>query len=141
MSSTPAMFARPLLIYDDKCYSCTRFAQLVNRLSRGWIRTAGHFYSQEAAEAKDTIFPEGFDPTKMFWLVNRHGAFGARSGLVRVVKEIAVGIMGPRQSASYAIAAPACEYQQDMSCFTSTNVMKRLFRLLSHGAVFRFQES
>jgi hypothetical protein len=140
MSSVAPLFNRPLLIYDDKCYSCTRFAQSVNRLSRGWIRIAGHYYSQEAAEAKAMIFPQGFDPTNMFWLINRHGAFGARSGLPRVIKEIAVGILGAPSSTRYPDAAPACGCQTDMSCFTSTNMLKRICRLLSHGAVFRFEK-
>jgi hypothetical protein len=140
MSSVSPLFNRPLLIYDDKCYSCTRFAQSVNRLSRGWIRIAGHYYSPEAAEAKGIIFPHDFDPTSMFWLVNRHGAFGARSGLARVIKEIAIGITGAPSSIRYPEAAPSCGYQADMSCFTSSNIVKRLLRLMSHGAVFRFEK-
>jgi hypothetical protein len=28
----------------------------------------------------------------MFWLINKNGAYGARSGLVQVVKEIIIGL-------------------------------------------------
>ena len=87
-----SIFSRPLLIYDDKCSSCGKFAQIASILSRGWIRTAGHYYSQEAKNARKLVFPPDYDPTKMFWLINENGAFGARSGLLPVIKEIIKGI-------------------------------------------------
>ena len=138
MSSISSLFMRPLLIYDDKCYSCTRFAQIAKSLSRGWIRIAGHYYSPEARQAKSIIFPAGYDATKMFWLINRNGAFGARSGLPRVTKEIAFGMLAGRGSKDRSDSAIACEYEQGMSCFTSTNTLRRILKLLSHGATFRF---
>jgi hypothetical protein len=119
------------------CYSCTKFAKAASALSRGWIRTAGHYYSQEAKEAKEMIFPPGYDATKMFWLVNRNGAHGARSGLLPLAKEIIIGIF--RGGKASDIAA-ACEYDgTSMSCYTPTNVFKRLAAMLSHGARFPFE--
>lgn len=129
-----SLFQRPLLLYDDKCYSCAKFAQAAATLSRGWIRTAGHYHSQEA---KEMIFPPGYDSTRMFWLVNRTGAFGARSGLLPLAKETIVGMF--RGGKASDIVA-ACEYDgTSMSCYTPTNVFKRLATLLSHGARFRFE--
>lgn len=131
------MFQRPLLIYDDKCYSCAKFAKAASTLSRGWIRVAGHYYSQEAKEAKGMIFPPGYDATKMFWMVNKNGAYGARSGLLPVAREIIVGIF---RGGSASYIAAACEYDYtSMSCYTPTNVFKRLARLLSHGDKFTFE--
>lgn len=135
--SLSSLFQRPLLIYDDMCYSCAKFAKAASALSRGWIRTAGHYYSQEAKEAKEMIFPPGYDATKMFWLVNRNGAHGARSGLLPLAKEIIIGIF--RGGKASDIAA-ACEYDgTSMSCYTPTNVFKRLAAMLSHGARFPFE--
>ncbi|MEO9294850.1 MAG: hypothetical protein ABI347_04540 [Nitrososphaera sp.] len=135
-----SLFARPLLIYDDKCYSCAKFARVASALSRGWIRTAGHYYSKEAQDAKKAVaFPAGYDATRMFWLINRDGAFGARSGLPHVVKEIVAGWRrGGKNPDSFT--APACEYDggTSMSCYTPVNVFKRLATMLSHGASFRF---
>jgi hypothetical protein len=139
------MFLRPLLIYDDKCYSCTKFAKTASMLSRGWIRIAGHYYSQNAKEAKEMIFPPGYDATKMFWLVNRTGAYGARSGLPQVMREIIAGMFkgskagrGGDNDGDDTIAA-ACEYDgTSMSCYTPTNVFKRLVKMLGHGAKFTF---
>jgi hypothetical protein len=136
MASLSSLFQRPLLIYDDKCYSCAKFAKAAGTLSRGWIRVAGHYYSQEAKQAKEMIFPPEYDATKMFWLVNRHGAYGARSGLLPLAKETIVGMFrGGRASDIVA----ACEYGASMSCYTPTNVFRRLATLLSHGATFEFE--
>jgi hypothetical protein len=106
-------------------------------LSRGWIKTAGHYYSQDAKEAKEMIFPPGYDATKMFWLVNRKGAHGARSGLLPLAKEIIVGMFRGGRASD---VAAACEYDgTSMSCYTSTNVLKRIAGTLSHGARFPFE--
>ncbi|MEO9363748.1 MAG: hypothetical protein ABI348_07600 [Nitrososphaera sp.] len=139
--SLSSTFARPLLIYDDKCYSCTKFAQTASALSRGWIRTAGHYHSEDAKRAKEMIFPKSYDSTRMFWLVNRSGAHGARSGLPPLAKEIVAGwFRGGRKNAD-VLFAPACEYDgttPSMSCYTPTNIFKRLAKMLSHGATFPF---
>ena len=131
-------FKRPLLIYDDKCYSCAKFAKVASMLSRGWIRAAGHYYSQVAKETKEMIFPTDYDATKMFWLINRSGAHGARSGLLPLAKEILVGIF--RGSVKVNDIDAACEYDKtnNMSCYTLTDVLKRIAGTLSKGTTFRF---
>jgi hypothetical protein len=142
MPATPSsLFKRPLLIYDDRCYSCTKFAQVATALSRGWIRAAGHYYSKQAQEAKAAAFPAGYDPTKMFWLINSAGAFGARSGLLPLVKEIVAGWFKGDNREKTMFGPPACEYAEMMSsssCYTPTSVLKRLSTMLSWGATFRF---
>jgi hypothetical protein len=137
--SLSSTFARPLLIYDDKCYSCTKFARTASALSRGWIRTAGHYHSEEAKRAKEMIFPKSYDSTRMFWLVNRSGAHGARSGLPPLAKEVVAGwFKGGRKNMD--MFAPVCEYDgtPSMSCYTPTNIFKRLAKMLSHDATFSF---
>lgn len=131
------MFQRPLLIYDDKCYSCAKFARVASTLSRGWIRVAGHYYSQEAKEAKEMIFPPGYDATNMFWMVNKTGAYGARSGLLPVAREVIVGMF---RGGKASVISEACEYSgTSMSCYTPTNMFMRLAKMLSHGAKFPFE--
>jgi hypothetical protein len=90
---TSCNFSRPLLIYDDKCSSCRKFAIYAKILSRGWIRIAGHYHSLEAINAKKAIFPSDYDSTQMFWLIDNRGAYGARYGLRQVLKEIVRGII------------------------------------------------
>ena len=131
------MFQRPLLIYDDKCYSCAKFAKVASALSRGWIRIGGHYYSQEVKEAKEMVFPPGYDAARMFWLINKNGAYGARSGLLQVAREIIVGMVKGGKASKIAAA---CEYGSiSISCYTPTNVFRRLASMLSHGASFPFE--
>lgn len=132
--SLSSLFTRPLLIYDDSCGPCTGFARAASTLSRGWIRTAGHG-SNEAAKAKAAVFPQGYDATRMFWLINKHGAFGARSGLAPLVREIMAGWLkgGVNDDAFSVSANPACSTPDGTAC--------RLARMLSHGASFYFRSS
>jgi hypothetical protein len=107
-------------------------------LSCGWIRAAGHYYSQVAKETKEMIFPTDYDATKMFWLINRSGAHGARSGLLPLAKEILVGIL--RGSGKVNDIDAACKYDNtnNMSCYTLTDVLKRVAGTLRKGTTFRF---
>ncbi len=132
-----SIFARPLLIYDDKCSSCGKFAKAASILSRGWIRTAGHYFSEEAKNAKKLVFPADYDPTKMFWLINETGAYGARSGLIPVMKEIITGIFkGEKNLDNYAIT---CEYITEMSCMSTKNTIKRVINMMQNSGKFAFQ--
>jgi hypothetical protein len=132
-----SIFSRPLLIYDDKCSSCGKFAQIASILSRGWIRTAGHYYSEEAKNAKKLIFPPNYDPTKMFWLINENGAFGARAGLLPVMKEIIKGIFkGGKNLDNYNIV---CGHTKEMSCISTKNTIKRIANMMRTSGKFAFQ--
>jgi hypothetical protein len=115
---------------------------MARTLSRGWIRAAGHYYSQEAQEAKKMIFRPDYDATKMFWLINKSGAHGARSGLLPLAKEILVGILGGRGVVVEKVSdiSATCKFEKtnNMSCYTTTNVLKRIASTLSHGTTFRF---
>ena len=71
---------------------CGKFADVAFTLSGGWIRTAEHYYSQEAIEAKKLVFPTDYDAKTMFWLINEDGVYGARSGLLLLAKEMFRGI-------------------------------------------------
>ena len=138
-----SIFSRPLLIYDDKCSSCTKFAKTANILSKGWIRTAGHYYSQEAIEARKLVFPPDFDATKMFWLINKGGAYGARSGLLPVIKEILSGnfkqVRKKEEEEKQDDYIIACEYNGHVSCMSTTiSTIKRILNLMRNGRRFYF---
>src|SRR6266508_3225816 len=99
MEKLSSIFSRPMLIYDDKCGACKKFASYASTLSRGWIRLAGHYYSREAINA-----------TKMIWLINEKGAYGARSGLLPVAREIIKGIFKRRGLKHQVNLVMACDY-------------------------------
>lgn len=75
----------PVLIYDDLCSSCTEFAKMVDKITKGKITIIGH-YSPLGKSFKETIFPEGYKGLEMSWFVTGTEAFGGRAGLVRLVK-------------------------------------------------------
>jgi len=85
--------SRPILIYDNFCYSCTKFAQFSRILSRNRIYLVGH-YTNEGQQIKGKVFPNSFDANTMFWMVTSRGAFGARSGLLPLASEIIKGLFG-----------------------------------------------
>jgi hypothetical protein len=143
---------RPLLIYDDKCSSCGQFALWARRLSGGWIRLAGHYNSPEAIEVKKTIFPEDYDSTQMFWLINRNGAFGARSGLKELIKEIIRGIFRTKLRGNFLSDRPeynlpggdvtsfkyhSCDHLAESKCATMGHTWTRIIRMLRNSDIFR----
>ena len=77
----------PIMIYDDMCYLCAKFAKVVSVLGRKKILVVGH-YSQYGMEIKSEIFPKGYDPTKMFWFVTRKVAYGGRSAILPLLLAI-----------------------------------------------------
>ncbi|MGN6348687.1 MAG: hypothetical protein ACTHLL_02935 [Candidatus Nitrosocosmicus sp.] len=156
-SASENQFSRPLLIYDDMCSSCARFAKTAARVSRGWIRIAGHYKSQEAINVKKAIFPSNYDATKMFWLVNKKGAFGARSGLTQTAKEILIGNFkwfedkcGKRNNNDNNNEANSslkdgnetlqiqCNYDNKASCMSTKSTLNRLFNMLKKSDKFNF---
>ena len=144
MPFSPNKFSQPLLIYDDKCSSCTKFAKAASKLSRGWIRIAGHYFSQEAMDTKKTVFPPDYDPTKMFWLINKNGAFGARSGLFQSIKEIIIGnfksISNRKFSKDHNLksAATECSYSDRESCMSTRATLSRIYNMMRNSDKFDF---
>ncbi len=120
----------PLLIYDDTCYLCGKFANTARRLSRGYIDIVGH-YSKEGISAKSKIFPVGFDPTTMFWLVKYTQAFGGRSGLLPVAAEILKGIFRP-SSGDIESTNIVCS-NEELTCNTPTDFVRRVSMLMKNG--------
>lgn len=145
MPFSPNQFSQPLLIYDDKCSSCTKFAKAAAKLSRGWVRIAGHYFSQEAIDTKKIVFPPDYDPTKMFWLINKKGAFGARSGLFQSIKEIIIGNFKSISKSKYSkdhnfkvAAATECRYSDRESCMSTRTTLSRMYNMMRNSDKFDF---
>jgi hypothetical protein len=147
-------FSRPLLMYDDKCSSCTKFARAAAILSRGWIRTAGHYYSEEATEARKIVFPAYYDSTKMFWLINKKEAYGARLGLIYLTKEIMSGLFKRKQEKNNMSSKNsndnyssnnhvlACDNKNQVtSCESAENTLRRIINMMRTSGRFQFQNN
>jgi len=131
------LYARPILIYDNFCNSCTKFAKVSRMLSRNRIYLIGH-YTDEGQEIKSKIFPNGFDANTMFWMVTSKGAFGARSGLLPLASEIITVLFGVGESVD--TIKNIVEKKSDllcniesMSCSSMPSFFSRLSGLLKNS--------
>lgn len=70
----------PILIYDDRCYHCSKFASIIKSLAGKKIFIVGH-YTDLGKAVKAEIFPKDYDATRMFWFVTDKVACGGRAGV------------------------------------------------------------
>jgi hypothetical protein len=80
----------PILIYDDSCYHCSKFASIAKSLAGKNILIVGH-YTDIGKEIKSEIFPEDYDSTRMFWFVTDKTAYGGRAGVLPLISFILKG--------------------------------------------------
>ncbi len=78
----------PLMIYDDECYVCTKFAKLVNFLARGKITLVGH-YTDLGEKLRNEILDSS--ALNMFWFVDEKLAYGGRAALFPLSSAILLG--------------------------------------------------
>ncbi|MDE1845504.1 MAG: hypothetical protein KGI10_09305 [Thaumarchaeota archaeon] len=71
----------PLVIYDDKCYLCSKFASVVHTLAKDKILIVGH-YSDIGMKIKSVVFDYNYDSTKMFWFMTKKTAYGGRAAIL-----------------------------------------------------------
>ena len=75
----------PIVLFDDQCYVCIKFAIIVNFLARGKITMVGH-YSNFGIKIRDEILDES--ALEMFWFIDEKRASGGRAALFPLVKSI-----------------------------------------------------
>ena len=75
----------PIVLFDDQCYVCIKFATIVNFLTRGKITMVGH-YSNFGIKIRDEILDES--ALEMFWFIDKKRASGGRAALFPLVKSI-----------------------------------------------------
>lgn len=75
----------PLVIYDNQCYLCTKFAKAVNFLARGKLLLVGH-YTELGEKLRKQILDSS--ALEMFWFVDGKTAFGGRAALVPLISAI-----------------------------------------------------
>lgn len=80
-------FSNPILIYDNQCYSCTKYAKIVNRMVSKKCLIVGH-YTPLGKEIKKQLFPKDYEGLEMSWFIIAGVAYGGRSGLLRLIKFI-----------------------------------------------------
>ena len=123
----------PVLIYDDRCSSCTLFAAYAFKFSRRQIDCMGH-YSKEGQKFKKMIFPPNYNETEMFWIVSNGHAYGGRSALlpllVLIIKGIFKGVIKNKISHSQSMPRQCFD---NFTCNDNKFKLKRLVNLLRRG--------
>ncbi len=75
----------PLMIYDDKCYVCIKFAKLMNFLAKGKLRMIGH-YTEFGGKIREEILED--DALEMFWFIDKKTAYGGRAAIIPLLSAI-----------------------------------------------------
>jgi len=75
----------PIIVYDDLCYLCTKFAKIVNFLARGNITIIGH-YSNQGESIRNEILDDS--ALEMFWLIDEKTAYGGRAAIFPLFRAI-----------------------------------------------------
>ena len=75
----------PLMIYDDKCYVCIKFAKIMNFLAKGKLRMIGH-YTEFGEKIRKEVLEE--DALEMFWYIDKNTAYGGRAAILPLLSAI-----------------------------------------------------
>ncbi|QLH05979.1 hypothetical protein [Nitrosopumilus ureiphilus] len=73
----------PIVVFDNQCYLCVKFAKVVEFFARGKITMIGH-YSDFGKKIRDDILDES--ALDMFWFIDEKRAYGGRAALVPLFK-------------------------------------------------------
>jgi len=77
----------PILLFDNQCYLCMKFAKTVNFFARSKITVIGH-YSEFGKNIREEILDE--TALDMFWLITKKRAYGGRAALLPLIKSILI---------------------------------------------------
>jgi predicted DCC family thiol-disulfide oxidoreductase YuxK len=75
----------PIVLFDNQCYLCMKFAKTVNYFARNKISIVGH-YSEFGKKIRDEILDE--TALDMFWFISKKRAYGGRAALLPLIKSI-----------------------------------------------------
>jgi len=75
----------PIVVFDNQCYLCMKFAKFVDFFARGKITMVGH-YSDFGTKIRNEILDES--ALDMFWFIDKKSAYGGRAALFPLAKSI-----------------------------------------------------
>ncbi len=75
----------PIVVFDNQCYLCMKFAKFVDFFARGKLTMVGH-YSDFGTKIRNEILDES--ALDMFWFIDKKRAYGGRAALFPLVKSI-----------------------------------------------------
>ncbi len=75
----------PIVVFDNQCYLCVKFAKFVDFCAGGKITMVGH-YSDFGIKIRNEILDES--ALNMFWFIDKTRAYGGRAALFPLIKSI-----------------------------------------------------
>jgi len=75
----------PMIVFDNQCYLCVKFAKFVDFFARGKIAMVGH-YSDFGMKVRNEVLDES--ALEMFWFIDNENAYGGRAALFPLLKSI-----------------------------------------------------
>jgi len=75
----------PIVVFDNQCYLCMKFAKCVDFFDRGKITMVGH-YTDFGEKIRNEILDE--TALEMFWFIDGKRAYGGRAALLPMIKSI-----------------------------------------------------
>jgi len=113
----------PIVVYDDQCYLCTKFAKVVDALSGGNLAIIGH-YSNQGMQIRNQLLDDS--ALEMFWLIDEKMAYGGRAAIFPLI----LSILRSKKKRSSEI-----KFQNDciQECKTVKSVFIRSASLLSNS--------
>jgi predicted DCC family thiol-disulfide oxidoreductase YuxK len=115
----------PIVLFDNHCYLCTKFAKTVNFFARDKITMIGH-YSELGKSIRESILDKS--ALDMFWVIDEKKAYGGRAAIFPLIKSIF-----SRKTKRSAMSKINDECQQD--CKTVKAVFVRSSSLITNSKI------
>ena len=80
--------AAPVILYDNECYLCAKFAGAIRFLAGAKFTIIGH-YTDSGKEIRDEILDES--ALEMFWFIDERRASGGRAALLPMIRAMIFG--------------------------------------------------
>jgi len=113
----------PIIVFDNQCYLCIKFARVIEFFTRGTITMVGH-HSDFGKKIRDDILDGS--ALDMFWFIDTKRAYGGRAALIPLFKSF----FSKRTKKSNSIKI---DYNCGRDCKTVKAVFIRSFSLLSNS--------
>ncbi|QUC64244.1 hypothetical protein NsoK4_07325 [Nitrosopumilus sp. K4] len=75
----------PIVVFDNQCYLCIKFAKIINFFAKGKFSIIGHYSKTGEAIRKEILDDSALD---MFWFIDEKNAYGGRAALIPLLKSM-----------------------------------------------------
>lgn len=75
----------PIVVFDNQCYLCTKFAKAINFFAKGKFSIIGHYSKTGQSIRKEILDDSALD---MFWFIDEKNAYGGRAALIPLLKSM-----------------------------------------------------